>query len=155
MAAPQKNIRDVSPLGRFFIALGMFLIGGFLVGIATGWVQTDPSSIHAPLWVLGAAGMVFILAGLMILLAGNERLAWLNNIVIWLFVVCLAVPFNWVAFGAGERQFRGTSTVMGAASSGAASESEGRMIFGIIAVVIDLVVVLVPLWALFKKRKAD
>ncbi len=155
MRQPQKNIKDVSPIGRFFMALGMFLIGGFLFGIATGWVQVDPSTIHAPLWVLGAAGMVFILAGMMILLAGNDRLAWLNNLVIWLFVVCMAAPFNWVAFGEGERHFRSTSTVMGTASSGAASESEGRIIFGIVAVVMDLVVVLVLLWALFKKRKTD
>ncbi len=155
MGQPQKNIADVSPIGRFFMALGMFAIGGFLIGIATGWISVDPSTIHAPLWVLGAAGMVFALAGVMILLAGNERLAWLNNIVIWLFVVCLAGPFNWVAFGEGERHFTQRSSTMGVASSSAASESEGRMIFGIIAVVIDLVVVLVPLWALFKKRKTD
>ncbi len=155
MDRPQQNIRDPSPRARLLMALGMFCFGGFLLGIAMGWVHADPSSIHAPLWVLGAAGMMFVLAGVMILLVGRDSLGRLNNLVIWLFVVCLAVPFNWVAVGAGERQFRGTSTVMGAASSGAASESEGRMIFGIIAVVIDLVVVLVPLWALFKKRKAD
>src|SRR5512135_803203 len=155
MGQPRKNIEDVSPIGRFFMALGMFCIGGFLIGISTGWVAVDPSTIHAPLWVLGAAGMVFALAGVMILLAGNERLAWLNNIVIWLFVVCLAGPFNWVAFGEGERHFTQRSATMGVASSGAASESEGRMIFGIIAVVIDLVVVLVPLRLLWKRGKKD
>ncbi len=155
MGRSPQNITDVSPLGRFFMALAMFGIGGFLLGIATGWITVDPSTIHAPLWVLGAAGMVFALAGVMILLAGNERLAWLNNIVVWLFVVCLAAPFNWVAFGEGERHFTRHSAVTGMASSGAASESEGRLVFGIIAVVIDLVVVLVPLRLLWKRGKKD
>jgi len=154
MGQPQ-NIRDLPPRARFLMALGMFFFGGFLLCIATGWIQVDPSSIHAPLWVLGAIAMVFILAGVMILLAGHDGLAWLNNPVIWLFVVCLAVPFNWVAFGEGERHFTSRSTVMGATSSGAEAESEGRMIFGIIAVVIDLVVMLVPLYALRKKRSKD
>lgn len=107
------------------------------------------------LWVLGAAGMVFVLAGLMIMLEGRDSLTWLNNLVIWLFVVCLAAPFNWVAFGEGERHFSGRSTVMGVTSSSAAGESEGRALFGIVAVVIDLVVVLAPLRALFKARNED
>ncbi len=154
MGQPQ-NVRDLPPRQRGLLALGMFFFGGFLLSIVFGWIHTDPSSIHAPLWVLGAVAMVFILAGVMIVLAGHDSLAWLNNIVIWLFVVCLAAPFNWVAFGEGERHFTSRSTAMGVTSTGAASESEGRMIFGIIAVIIDLVVVLAPLYALRRKRDKD
>ncbi len=152
MGQPQ-NIRDLSPRARFLMALGMFFFGGFLLAIVFGWIPSDPSSIHAPLWVLGAVAMVFLLAGVMILLAGNERLTALNNLVIWLFMVCLAAPFNWVAFGEGERRFSGSSSFLGVTSSGATGETEGRIVFGFFAVLMDLLVVVVA-WRFLRGRKS-
>lgn len=150
----REHIRQMSPRGRFFMALAFFFFGGFLLAMVFGWIHVDPSRIHAPLWVLGAAAMVFVLGGGMILLAESERYAWLRNLVVWLFVLCLALPFNWIAFGEGERAFSSSSSMMGVGSYGSASETEGRTVFGFFAVLMDLVVVLMPLGAL-KRRKPD
>jgi hypothetical protein len=78
----------------------------------------------------------------------------LRNLVSWLLVVCLAIPFNWVAFGAGERHFSSSSSFLGVTSGGAPGETEGRIVFGLFAILMDLMVVLVPLRFL-KKRKPD
>ncbi len=97
---------------------------------------------------------MFVIAGFMILPAESERPAWLRNLVMWLFVVCLAIPFNWVAFGEGERKFSGTSSFLGVITHSATGEGEGRLVFGFFAVLMDLVVLLLPLRFL-KKRKPE
>lgn len=145
----------MSPRARFFMALAFFFFGGFLFSFVFGWIPKSPSPTPTPTWVLAAAASMFSLAGVLILLIENERLAWLRNLVSWLLVVCLAIPFNWVAFGEGERQFSGSSSFFGFTSSGAAGETEGRIVFGFFALLMDLMVLLVPLRALFGKRDKD
>jgi FtsH-binding integral membrane protein len=146
------DTRKMSPRARFFMALAFFLFGGFLFSFVFGWIPKSPSQTPTPTWVLAAAAAMFSLAGVMILLIENERLAWLRNLVSWLLVVCLAIPFNWVAFGAGERHFSSSSSFLGVTSSGAPGETEGRIVFGLFALLMDLMVVLVPLRSL-KNRK--
>jgi len=142
----------MSPRARFFMALAFFFFGGFLFSFVFGWIPKSPSPTPTPTWVLAAAASMFSLAGVLILLIENERLAWLRNLVSWLLVVCLAIPFNWVAFGEGERQFSSSSSFLGATSSGTAGEMEGRIVFGLFAILMDLMVVLIPL-TLLKDRK--
>ena len=145
--------KPMSPRARFFMALGFFFFGGFLFSLMFGWIPARPSPNPTPAWVVAAAAMMFSLAGVLILLIENERLAWLRNLVSWLLVVCLAIPFNWVAFGEGERQFSSSSTFLGTTSSGAAGETEGRIVFGLFALLMDLMVILAPLH-LLKNRKS-
>jgi len=147
----EDDTKPMSPRARFFMALAFFFFGGFLFAFVFGWM---PSRREAPLWVISAAAMMFTLAGVLILLIENERLAWLRNLVSWLFLVCLAIPFNWIAFGEGERVFSSSSSMLGVASSGSASETEGRVIFGIFAALMDMLVVYAALRFL-KKRKDE
>lgn len=146
--------KPLSPRGRFFMALAFFFFGGLLFSFVFGWIPTQPSPSPTPGWVLAAAAMMFTLAGVVILLIENERLAWLRNLVSWLLLVCLALPFNWVAFGEGERQFSSSSSFLGVTSTGAPGETEGRIVFGLFAILMDLMIVLVPLRFL-KKRKSE
>jgi len=146
--------KPLSPRGRFFMALAFFFFGGFLFSFVFGWIPKQPSPSPTPDWVLAAAAMMFSLAGVVILLIENERLAWLRNLVSWLLLVCLALPFNWVAFGEGERQFSSSSSFLGVTSTGAPGETEGRIVFGLFAILMDLMIVLVPLRFL-KKRKSE
>lgn len=145
------DMKQMSPRARFFMALAFFFFGGFLFAFVFGWL---PAKREAPLWVIAAAAAMFSLAGVMILLIGSERLVWLRNLVSWLLVVCLAIPFNWVAFGEGERQFSSSSSFLGITSSGAPGETEGRIVFGLFAILMDLMVILVPLRQL-KNRKSE
>ncbi len=151
----QSDMRKMSPRGRFFMSLPFFFVGCFTFALVFGWIPAAPNTIHAPLWVLAAVATVFLLAGVLILLVENERLARLRNLVTWLFVVCLAIPFNWIAFGEGERHFSGSNSFLGFMSSSTPGETEGRIVFGFFAVLMDLLVLLVPVRALFRKRRED
>jgi hypothetical protein len=148
------ELKPMSPRARLFMALVFFFFGGFLFSFVFGWIPMSPSPTPTPVWVIAAAASMFSLAGVVILLIESERLVWLRNLASWLLVVCLAIPFNWVAFGAGERQFSSSSSFLGFTSSGTPGETEGRIVFGLFAVLMDLMVVLVPLRLLFK-RKSD
>jgi uncharacterized membrane protein len=147
--------KPMSPRARFFMALAFFFFGGFLFSFVFGWMPRSPSPSATPTWVLAAAAMMFSLAGVVILLIENERLAWLRNLVSWLLVVSLAIPFNWVAFGEGERKFSSSSSFLGITSSGTPGETEGRIVFGLFALMMDLIVVLVPLRFLKNRKSAQ
>ncbi len=147
--------RPLSPRGRLFMALVFFAFGLLQFALVLGWIPVKSAQPDTPRWVLVAASSMFVIAGFMILLAENERLAWLRSIVLWLFVLCLALPFNWVAFGEGERKFSGTSSFLGFITHSTTGESEGRLVFGFFALLMDVLVLLLPLRALFRKRKED
>ena len=44
--------------------------GGFILGIAFGVVHVKPSSVHAPMWVIGVAGLAFFGAGMSLIVHG-------------------------------------------------------------------------------------
>lgn len=52
----------------------MIAIGTFIMLVAADWIVVDPSSIEAPRWVLGLAGLVFLMAGLMVLAGQKSRI---------------------------------------------------------------------------------
>lgn len=149
----ERTSKPLSPRARFFMALAFFFFGGFLFAFVFGWIPMRPTATPTPVWVIVSAAMMFTLSGVIILLIESERLAWLRNLVSWLFVVCLAIPFNWVAFGEGERHFSSSSSLLGFTTSGSAGETEGRVVFGFFAVLMDLMVLLMPLKWL--KRKSS
>jgi hypothetical protein len=55
-----------------------------------------------------------------------------------LMVSSLALAFDWIAFGPGERQFTGSVGVAGAAVSAAVGEPAGRVFFGLFALLFDI-----------------
>lgn len=141
----QSNKKQMSPRARVLMASAFLLISGFLFAFVFGWL-TPKGKEDAPLWVIASVATFFALCGILILLMGSTRLAWLRNLVSWLFLVTLALPFNWVAFGEGARHFSSSlsvGTVL--VSNGASGEREGRIVFGIFAVLMDLMVLLLPL----------
>ena len=60
-----------SLLGGMIFGGIFFLAGSFIVLIATDIIHADPSSFNAPRWVVGAAGGVFMLAGMMVAVQGG------------------------------------------------------------------------------------
>lgn len=147
----RRDVRDVS--GGTFLALGGFLcfMGAAIVCVALGWIRVDPSSLHAPRWVLGLSGGVFALLGGLILyyavrntfLGGGRPPGSARGeffVAGWLvggFVVtAFAAVAAWIAFGPGERQFSGSLGLGGISLWGTrlSGESVGRAVFGIGAV---------------------
>jgi hypothetical protein len=150
-------VRPAAPSGlaaRLLTVLfgGVFVaVGGLIVAVALGHV---PARLAAPPWVVAAAGSVFIAGGgLVIFEAFPVRPAFKKALHI-AFIAALALPFNWTAFGSGEREFTRTTSVDGTRRSAPASEASGRLAFGIGAVILD-VIVLAYLVALVRGRPRD
>ncbi len=78
------------------------------------------------------AGLIFVFAGILVGLPPQfaKSRSWLTTLV----VTCLAVTFDWVAFGPGERHFTGSAGGIGFIPG----ETMGRIVFGVVAVVIDI-----------------
>jgi hypothetical protein len=103
---------------------GIFIsIGIVILLVSTKMIVVPEEKINAPRWVLAAAGSTFSIAGLMIVVNGvkdilggeNLILKWMYNLMSFAFMISLAVPFHWVAFGPGEREFSssvGTGTIV-------------------------------------------
>jgi len=108
------------------------LVGAFIMGIGGGIVPVDPSSVHAPGWVVVLCGAVFALAGVATW-AGRFGDEWSEGFAL-LIVGCFALIASWVAFGPGERQFTGGVSVGPAGGGGPVGDRSGRIAFGVGAV---------------------
>ena len=118
--------------------------GGLGLAVAFGLIQLGPSRTHAPLWIVGAIGVSFAAMGLVLLLDGFAALRRLRGWLAFVFLVSFAAVFNWVAFGPGERHFT-TRTSVGSGAVGVATVAEGgelggRIVFGVFAVLLDLLI---------------
>lgn len=150
-----SDLRDVPPKTGILMGTAFLVAGLAIVFIALDWIQVDPSSIHAPRWVLGACGVMFGLPGAGLLYYAFVNLATGGSsgagraegggeeerfpVVSWLIGLAiaggLAVVAGWVAFGPGERTFSGGAAVGPVHVGGAsASETLGRAVFGVGAV---------------------
>lgn len=120
------------------------VVGLAILFVALGIIPTDESKFHAPHWVVGAAGLMFFLAGIAILTGPPpgapeaSRTTWRTFLLGLGVVGALAAVFNWVAFGPGPRQFSGGISIPFVAIASRQSEGSGRVAFGIGAVLIDL-----------------
>jgi|LNFM01.2.fsa_nt_gb hypothetical protein len=121
----------------------MFMAMGLLVMAAASGRLPAGSGPQMPLAILWLAGTVFFAAGCgMFLFRFLPRLAAASALI----ALCAFIAiFNWIAFGPGERHFtRTTGTTSGAVSSGKkapASELEGRLAFGVVAGLLDLMII--------------
>jgi len=75
-----------------------------VMAIALEILPVDPEKIHAPHWVIGLAGAVFIFGGLAIGFRSNELLvSLLGNLIVASFAAVAA----WVALDGSSDQFSG------------------------------------------------
>jgi hypothetical protein len=122
-------------------------LGGILILLLAVGVIGDPRDVHAPRWVVGAAGLAFVLAGIVVAIgpadgrptAASAPVAWRSRLVGGAIVGLMAVAPNWIAFGPGERRFGGMLGLPLLAVSPAVSETTGRVAFGIAAVLLDAI----------------
>ena len=54
---------------------GVVLIGLWLIAVALGFIPVPAGTLHAPRWVLGAIGAVFVLGGLLAATSSGGRVA--------------------------------------------------------------------------------
>lgn len=129
---------SLTPGGSMAFGSIFFLTGALIVMVAADIIHADPASFNAPRWVVGAAGLVFMLAGTMVALSGafgprpeqSLLYLWLILFVGATFMLIFSSVFLWVGFGPGERAFSTSVSIGLVSSSGAGNETTGRLIFG-------------------------
>lgn len=137
---------EILAIGTIAAALGLYFC---LVGAALLPIPGGPNNLHAPLFVVFAAGLAFLLAGVAILMHGagvtdsSGELApgapeWLRVFQFLAGVtifVCFGTIASFIAFAPGPREF--TTEAMGGVTA-PVSAMTGRIAFGIGAVIIWL-----------------
>jgi hypothetical protein len=95
----------VKELSKSDIAMAIVMIccGGFILLIASGVVPAQ-SANDTPMWVVGLAGVVFVIAGVMIMLRNYSRLL---DLFAALILASFAIIGGWVAFFGSAEGFSG------------------------------------------------
>lgn len=132
--------------GAIFLSVGVFI-----ALISLDIIPVPEENIHAPRWVITAAGLTFGVAGLLVVVNGLKEivgtdsaiLRWLTNSLALVFMLALAVPFNWVGFWPGERQFSRTVGIGPFTFSSDGGEIGGRIAFGLFAILMDVFILLI------------
>ena len=121
--------RNAMLMGAAFVLAGLYPLA-----VAIGVAHPAPATVHAPLWVVGLAGACFVLVGTAFLAPRDD--VRMRGLVVGLTVTSLAIIFDWIAFGPGERHFSGGISFVGAAVR-TSDETAGRVAFGIAALLLD------------------
>jgi hypothetical protein len=108
------------------------IIGVFPLLISLGVIDPDRTGVHAPMWVLALSGMVFVIAGLMMLVGRNSRF---NNLLAALLCMNFGTLGAWVALFAPAEGFSGGIPLL----SDSFNLALGRWVFGIGAALCFLV----------------
>ena len=147
-----RNRTPASPRATFFCGLLAVAMGLFLLLVSLGVVPVKPRSVHAPIWILSAAGLAFLLAGISIAVGAIHGVSatgevpkdasWWMRMFYYVLgltaAAALASIGTWVAFGPGPRAFSGTGMFL---LSREAGETVGRIVFGFDAVLTWLITV--------------
>jgi hypothetical protein len=135
-----------TPRQKIVIGTGIAAIGAYFLLVGVGALPL-PSELHGPMWLVLCVGLVFLLAGVAVMVQGfgrgNEQGELAADAAPWLRAaqyLCVGVIFaafaaiaSWIAFGPGERSFSGTLPMVGAIGA-----FIGRAMFGLSAIVLWL-----------------
>ena len=123
-----KDVRSLSDRSRLTWGVVCIAIGCYPVAIALGLVSIGEAEQMAPLWVVAAAGIAFVIAGFMILLAHHSRA---NDLLAGVLCLLFAVMGAWVALFSTSEGFSGGLLFL----SNEQNVTLGRWVFGIGALV--------------------
>ncbi len=117
------NPSKPTPRQKVIFGWIFFLVGLPFIGISFGIVPIDESTVHAPMWVIGLCGLVFSLAGIMILLGEKSPI---NNFLGGLLVLSFALIGGWIALFGDSAQFSGGTPLL----SDSINVTIARILFG-------------------------
>ncbi|MBM3373122.1 MAG: hypothetical protein FJY44_04540 [Betaproteobacteria bacterium] len=129
--------------GPAFFAMGLLVFG-----VLTGQVPANPGALRVQPAILGLIAFLFCTSGLGLMMARwQPKLAGFLGVIAF---CCFVGLFNWIAFGPGDREFtRGKS----GGSATPVSELESRLVFGLFAGALDILI-LYGLYHGLKRRSA-
>ena len=109
--------------GNIVLACLCLAIGAAIMLVAAGIINVAADSIHAPLWVLGLCGLVFLLGGLMIFAGAKSRF---NALGAALMCGSFGLVGAWVTFFSPDNSITGGLPFL----SQATNATIGRWMFG-------------------------
>ena len=122
------------------IGLGTMALGLFIILMSANVIRVPDATFEAPRWIVGCAGLSFLLAGAAVALArpgaGPGFIA-ANPYFGGAAGLVLVFILNWIAFGDGPRHFSGGVSIPFVSWSGQPSEWAGRAAFGVGALFAD------------------
>jgi len=142
-----------SPRQQLLIGLIAVIAGLPIVAVATGIFPVPEQSFRAPHWVVGAAGLVFVLAGAMflapLLIGGfapadqytqrqKQAIRLIQQLLGSLLLSGFAAITSWIGFGPGERTFSMAIAIPGFASHAPGNATAGRVLFGTVGALIGV-----------------
>jgi len=154
MKPVELNSTPVDALsGKARAGVAVFCIGFgvFICAAATRWIDLPPAP-GVPLWIVGLAGAVFVLAGMAVALP--QRTSRLQDVLGALLFTAFATVGLWIGFGPGQRKFSGGLSVGPVAFGGESNEMVGRIAFGAMGVLV-LLIALTAWRRVFRLRSGD
>jgi len=145
-----SSSRLKSFLGMILFGSIFMLVGAVIVLFSIDVIHVPDENFHAPRWVVAAVGAVFMLAGMLPMLNSLKEFSGgdtpftrlLYNLVMLGFLLLFAVPFNWIAFWPGEREFSSSNSFAGfSIASSVESLLSGRCVFGLAAILLDILLI--------------
>ena len=133
--------RPLSPQAKVYVGAACAAMGLLTLALGTHAALNVPHATGDD-FMYAPAALVFVFAG--VLLALPPERAALTRLFGALLITCFAVTFDWVAFGPGERHFAGGLSLGGVGIGARPGELFGRAMFGVGAVMFDIVAVV--LW---------
>lgn len=128
---PKLRGRAKLVVGALFVACGIYPI------IAAVGTPEFSAGKNAPDWVVGLAGLLFVLGGGAVWAQGTAAEKLVGSIVGTAALLGLAAIGNWIAFGAGERACSASSTSWLFSREFAVGEWSCRAAFGAGAALLD------------------
>ena len=141
MGSSQLSRRGAFLMGLTFIAFGVSTI---LLGL--GIITPDNPEPGTPTWVPVCAGVMFVVAGLVVILdfaiaggtgpdgdflPGTPFAIRLGNLVLGIMMLgSMIAIFGWVAFGSGPRRFSSSISLPFVSQRWSSGEISGRTLFG-------------------------
>ena len=129
--------RPLSPRAKLYVGAACAAMGLLTLAIGTHAALTARHAPAADDFMYAPAALAFVFAGgLLALPPERKRLMQLFGA---LLLTSFAVTFDWIAFGPGERHFSGGISLGGLGIGARPGELLGRAMFGVGAVVFDVV----------------
>ncbi len=99
-----KDIRSLSGRPRLVYGIGCLALGCYPVAIALGYIAIDEAELATPRWVIAGAGLAFVIAGFMILLAHHSRA---NDLLAGVLLLLFGSMGTWVSIFSSDEGFSG------------------------------------------------
>jgi hypothetical protein len=147
-----------SRLGAVALGSGLAIFGAVLIAMSI-YART----VEGPRWLVGSVGGAFFIFGAWTAVCyaigydpnhPEDRLPppWLQVAICLPGLILFAAPFHWIAFGPGERHFGGGISIPFLTIRGAGSAVVGRVVFGVVAIAMDVFTILWTLRTLRQDR---